>query len=150
MRAVTAATAAAILELDQKTFDNLLLRLGGSALPPGRQGVERRIPVALLEDLMLTRDLHNALGIPSRDAFLVARRLLGRHENSSGGSSGDLAPDADFIGSLHAGAFVHIGADLRALREHVQQRLESAVEIVVRRPRGRPAKAGGPVSLGDA
>lgn len=146
MRAVTAATAAAILELDQKTFDNLLLRLGSSALPAGRQGVERRIPVALLEDLMLTRDLHQALGIPTREAFSVARRLMGRSDQA-----GDtLAPNADFVGSLQAGAFVQVGADLRALRDHVQARLEAAVEIVVRRPRGRPARNGAGPPLGDA
>jgi hypothetical protein len=136
LRAVTAATAAAILELDQKSFDNLVLRLGSQALPPGRQGVERRIPVALLEDLMLTRDLHQALGIPSREAFAVARRLLGRSDDAVG----NLTPDAEFVGSLQAGTFVHVGADVRALREHVQARLEAAVEIVVRRPRGRPAR----------
>lgn len=146
MRAVTAATAAAILELDQKTFDNLLLRLGGAGLPPGRQGVERRIPVALLEDLMLTRDLHQALGIPTREAFAVARRLMGRSEQT-----GDtLSPDAEFVGSLQAGAFVQVGADLRALRDHVQSRLEAAVEIVVRRPRGRPGKSSVGASLGDS
>jgi len=149
LRAVTAATAAAILELDQKTFDNLVLRLGSQALPPGRQGVERRIPVALLEDLMLTRDLHQALGIPSREAFAVARRLLGRND----GPGESVAPDAEFVGSLQAGSFVHLGADVHALREHVQDRLAAAVEIVVRRPRGRPSRNARPDStamLGDA
>lgn len=145
MRAVTAATAAAILELDQKSFDNLVLRLGAEALPPGRQGVERRIPVALLEDLMLTRDLHQALGIPSREAFRVARRLLGRHE----GPVESVAPDTEFVGSLQAGDFVHLGADLRALRDHVQARLEAAVEIVVRRPRGRPPRSARGESIPD-
>ncbi|HRQ76976.1 MAG TPA: hypothetical protein PLY94_00125 [Gemmatimonadaceae bacterium] len=145
MRAVTAATAAAILELDQKTFDNLLLRLGSAALPSGRQGVERRIPVTLLEDLMLTRDLHQALGIPTREAFAVARRLMGRSDQS-----GNVAPEAEFVGSLQAGAFVQIGADLRALRDHVQARLEAAVEIVVRRPRGRPGRSSAAMPLGDA
>lgn len=146
MRAVTGATAAAILELDQKTFDNLLLRLGELALPPGRQGVERRIPVALLEELLLTRDLHQALGIPTRDAFLVSRRLLGRQE----AHRADVSPAADFVGSLHAGAFVHVGADLQQLRDHLNQRLAAAVETVVRRPRGRPARAAVPPPLGDA
>jgi len=146
LRAVTGATAAAILELDQKTFDNLLLRLGDLALPPGRQGVERRIPVTLLEELLLTRDLHQALGIPTRDAFLVSRQLLGRQDPHRGGVS----PEADFLGSLHAGAFVHIAADLQQLREHLNQRLASAVETVVRRPRGRPAKSVAPPLLGDA
>lgn len=147
MRAVTSATAAAILELDQKTFDNLLLRLGDAAIPPGRQGVERRIPVALLEDLALTRDLNVALGIPTKTAFAVARRLLGRGNRLP--EDGE-TPTTDFVGSLQAGAFVQLGVDIRALREHVQARLESAIEVVVRRPRGRPARSNVPMSLGDA
>lgn len=146
MRAVTAATAAAILELDQKTFDNLLLRLGESALPPGRQGIERRIPVSLLEDLMLTRDLSQSLGMPTRQAFAVARRLLGRAD----GIVQAVAPDTEFVGSLRAGAFVQLGADLNALREHVHSRFESAVETVVRRPRGRPPRSAvGAPMMGD-
>lgn len=147
MRAVTAATAAAILELDQKTFDNLLLRIGDAALPPGRQGVERRIPVALLEDLMLTRDVSQSLGVPTRQAFAVARRLLGRTDGLVPG----VAPEAEFVGSMRAGTFVQLGADLQALREHVQDRFEAAVETVVRRPRGRPARSSAnPTMLDDA
>jgi hypothetical protein len=136
LRAVTAATAAAILQVNQKTFDNLMLRIGPDAVSRGRQGVERRIPVALIEDLMLTRDLSVYLGIPTRDAFVVAQRLLGRSDAGAG-----LNPDTEFVGSLPVGAFIQLGADLAELRRQVQERLEAAVEIVVRRPRGRPPRA---------
>lgn len=96
---------------------------------------------------MLTRDLSQSLGIPTRQAFVVARRLLGRAD----GMIQAVTPDAEFVGSLQAGAFVQLGADLNALREHVQARFEAAVETVVRRPRGRPARsaAAGP-PMGDA
>ncbi len=124
------------MRLDQKTFDNLLLRVGSEAVTPGRQGVERRIPVVLIEELLLARDLSAALAIPTRDAFAVARRLLGRS-----GSSGEVALDGGFHGSLHVGEFIQLGADLTGLRATLQARLESAVETVVRRPRGRPPKA---------
>lgn len=139
LRAVTAATAAAILQVDQKTFDNLMLRIDAPNVPRGRQGVERRIPVGLIEDLMLTRDLSVSLGIPTRDAFAVAQRLLGRSDGVSG-----LNPETEFVGSLHVGAFIQLGADLSALRRQVQERLEAAVEIVVRRPRGRPPRSATP------
>ena len=124
------------MRLDQKTFDNLLLRIGSEAVSPGRQGVERRIPVVLIEELLLARDLSAALAIPTRDAFAVARRLLGRSE-----SSGEVELGGGFHGSLHVGEFIQLGADLAELRATLQARLESAVETVVRRPRGRPPKA---------
>jgi hypothetical protein len=135
LRAVTAATAADILELGQKSFDNLLLRIGPDAIAPGRQGMERRIPVALIEDLLLTRELSSGLAIPTRDAFQLARRLLGR-------SPGTGRPDlrVAFVGSLHIGEFIQLGTDVTALRHHVQARLEAAVETGVRRRRGRPRR----------
>jgi hypothetical protein len=135
LRAVTAATAAEILRLDQKSFDNLLLRIGPDAVPPGRQGVERRIPVALIEDLLLTRELSVGLSVPTREAFQLARRLLGR-------SPGSGRPDlhAAFVGSLHVGEFIQLGSDISLLRQEVQARLEAAVETVVRRRRGRPPR----------
>jgi hypothetical protein len=145
LRAVTAATAAAILQVDRKAFDNLLLRIGEDALPRGRQGVERRIPVALIEDLLLARDLSAALSIPAREAFGIARRLLGR---SPSGGEPDLG--ADFIGSLPVGDFIHLGADISALRLELQARLEAAVEAVVRRPRGRPPRSRGPRAAPEA
>lgn len=136
MRAVTGATAAEILGLEQKAFDNLLLRIGPDAITPGRQGVERRIPVGLIEDLLLTRELSAGLGIPTKEAFQLARRLLGR-------SPGTGMPDlrAAFVGSLHIGEFIQIGTDIAALRQRVQARLEAAVETVVRRRRGRPPRS---------
>lgn len=135
MRAVTAATAATILQVDRKAFDNMLLRIGPDALPRGRQGVERRIPVPLIEDLLLARDLSAALSIPVKEAFGVARRLLGRTPD------GDLRLRAQFVGSLHVGDFIQLGADLGKLREELQGRIETAVESVVRPVRGRPSRA---------
>jgi hypothetical protein len=133
LRAVTAATAAEVLQMDRKAFDNMLLRIGGAALPRGRQGVERRIPVALIEELMLTADLARSAGVPVREAYTIAQRLLGN------------APDADpgdYVGSMPLGEFVQLGADIHRLREELRERLEVAIESVVRRPRGRPRVRG--------
>lgn len=135
MRAVTAATAAAVLQMERKAFDNLLLRLGSDAMPPGRQGVERRIPIALIEELFLTHDLSSVLGVPTREAFRIARLMLGR---SPSAGTPDLS--AGFVGSLRVGQFVQLGADLAALREELRARFEVAIESVVRRPRGRPTR----------
>ncbi len=97
--------------------------------------MERRIPVALIEDLVLTRELAVGLGVSARDAFALARRLLGRDGNGTG-----LNPDTEFLGSLPVGDFVQLGADVQRLRLSVQQRLETAIESTVRRPRGRPPR----------
>lgn len=135
MRAITTATAAAVLQMDRKSFDNFLLRIGPEAIPAGRQGVERRITLGLLEALFLAKELNGTLGVPAREAFAVARRLLGR---DAGGAA--LHGGGDFVGSLRIGTFVQIGADLSSLRSELQHRFEYAVETVVRPQRGRPRK----------
>ena len=134
MRAVTSATAASVLQIDRKSFDNLLLRIGPAAVPPGRQGVERRIPVSLVEELLLAADLNIALGVPAKVAFRIAQQLLGRSTEGTRGNT------AEFLGSLNIGAFVQLGADVALLRAEMQRRYEVAVETVVRQARGRPSK----------
>ena len=135
MRAVTTATAAAVLRMDRKSFDNFLLRIGSEAIPAGRQGVERRIALGFLEELLLAKELRGTLGVPAREAFMVARRLLGRTTDGS-----EMQMGSDFVGSLRIGAFIQLGADLASLRSELQRRYEMAVETVVRPQRGRPAK----------
>jgi hypothetical protein len=121
MRAVTSATAATILGMERKTFDNLLARLGGEEFPRGRQGVERRVPVALLPQLLLCAELSAKLSVPLREAFSLARAL------------------AD--GQQPGAPFIRLEADFDVLRDEIDQQLETAVETVVRRPRGRPKRA---------
>lgn len=135
MRAVTTATAAAVLQMDRKSFDNFLLRIGSEAVPAGRQGVERRIALGLLEELLLAKELNGTLGVPAREAFAVARRLLGRTSDGA-----EMSMGGDFVGSLRIGTFVQLGADLSSLRAELQQRYETAVETVVRPQRGRPPR----------
>lgn len=118
MRAVTTATAAAAIGMQKKALDNLLGRLDLSEAASGRQGVERRIPVSLLPDLLLTVELSDQLGIPIRVAFGLARRLA--------------------VGAVEAGPFLRVQADAESIREEVDRQLEVAIETVVRKPRGRP------------
>ncbi len=121
MRAVTTATAALVLGIERKSLDNLLNRIGPGVLPRGRQGVERRIPIALLETLAITADLMETLGSPARETFHVARMLA----------------DAPGV-RAQLGPFVNLSVDLPALRLELSEKLEQAIERVVRRPRGRP------------
>lgn len=118
MRAVTTATAAAVLRVERKVLDNLLLRLSPEVLPVGRQGVERRIPVNMLPELLLVAELTEELDVPARRALVLARRLL--------------AGEADL------GAFVRATLNLDALEEEIEERLGQAIETVVRPRRGRP------------
>jgi hypothetical protein len=139
LRAITTATAAAVLSIDRKSLDNLLSRIGAELLTTGRQGVERRIPVAALEDIALTAELAAHLNIPTREAFDLARRLLGR--NAMDRRSGPYHTAGDtFVGSVAVGPFIHLGIDLRALRAELHARLELAIESHVRPRRGRPPK----------
>lgn len=138
MRAITTATAAAVLSVDRKKLDNLLSRIGTDGFKSGRQGVERRIPVAMLEEIALTSELSARLAIPAKEAFALARQLLGRDTPrplESGAASG-----SEFVGSLNLGPFVHLGADLHSLRAELHTRLEAAIESQVRPRRGRPRK----------
>lgn len=146
MRAVTTTTAAIVLGIDRKVLDNLLVRLAPEALPKGRQGVERRIPISLLEHLALTTELSEMLGVPVREAFTLSRALTGeiplgpgnerpRAGQGSSGGSGD--PHA---GRAILGDYLRIDADLARLREDLDARLALAIESVVRRPRGRPRR----------
>jgi hypothetical protein len=142
LRAVTTATAAAVLQMDRKSFDNFLLRIGSDAIPAGRQGVERRITLGLLEELLLAKELNGTIGVPAKDAFAVARRLLGRVPHLDKSEAG-----TDFIGSLRVGHFIQLGADLASLRTELQQRYEAAVETVVRPQRGRPPRRSSPAQV---
>lgn len=118
MRAVTTATAAVAIGLQKKALDNLLGRLDLPEAPSGRQGVERRIPVSLLPQLLLTAELSNLLDMPIRSAFALARRLV----------AGDVA----------AGPFLQLRVDTESITAEIDRQLEVAIETVVRRPRGRP------------
>jgi hypothetical protein len=118
MRAVTTATAAAAIGMQKKALDNLLGRLELPEAASGRQGVERRIPVTLLPELLLTAELSDQLHMPIRSAFALARRLV--------------------AGEVELGPFLNVRARTSALGEEIDRQLEVAIETVVRRPRGRP------------
>lgn len=153
MRAVTSATAAAVLAIDSKSLGNLIARIGSEALPPGRQGVARRIPVAFLELLALSTELSDRLSLSASEAFALARRLLsggGEHppEPIAGAPERTASPSADFVGSVTLGDFLYLGVDLQRFRAELHARLTQAIESHVRPRRGRPRKPRGAVRGG--
>ena len=129
MRAVTTATAATVLGIERRSLDNLLLQLGPLALPPGRQGLERRIPISLLGTLALTTALIDRTGMRIRDAFGLANDLVS-----------SLAQPAPGANAVTIGPFLRLEADVQSLKQEIAERLELAIETVVRRPRGRPRR----------
>ena len=112
----------------------MLARIGESAVPKGRQGVDRRIPVQLLPVLALTLEMSNGLGIPTRDAFDRARSILDSSMTDDGGHRPPI--------ELAIGEFSTLQVDVVALKGLVEARLEAAIESVVRPRRGRPPVAG--------
>lgn len=127
MRAVTSATAAETLRISRRNLDSILNRLGDAAIPKGRQGVDRRIPVQLLEVLMLAVELNRGLGIPMGQAFDLARRALSASE-----------PEVATTRELPVGEHSSLLIDVDALRMRVEELLGTAIESVVRPRRGRP------------
>lgn len=121
MRAVNSATAATIVGLDAKAFDNMIGRVGLSELSRGRQGLARRIPVSVLPQLLLTAELTERLGIPYKQAYSIARALA--------------------EGQQPAAPLVTMQADYERIRAQVNAQLEHVIESVVPRPRGRPRKS---------
>ena len=92
----------------------------------------------MLEEIALTAELAGRLTIPTREAFALARQLLGRDALKP--SAPPVAPNPAFVGSLALGPFLHLGVDLLAWRTELHARLERAIESQVRPRRGRPRK----------
>ena len=120
MRAVTSATAAAVLGIRPKQLDNVLARIGPAAFPRGRQGRDRRIPVQRLPELAVTLELVARLGLPVRKAHRAA--------------------DALTRGALDTGPLLSLAVDLPTIRRRLDARLALAIESIVRPPRGRPPR----------
>jgi len=120
VRAVTSATAAAVLGLRPKQLDNVLARIGPEAFPRGRQGRDRRLPIQRLPELAVTLELVGRLGLPVRKAHRVAAAMV--------------------RGALDAGPVLTLAVDLDAVRRRIDDRLVLAIESTVRPVRGRPAR----------
>ena len=110
--------------IDIKQLDNILSRnyLGG--VDRRTRGVSRRISTEAAVTLQLACDLAAALKVPVAVALRVSQ-MLQRNDDEP----------------VAIGRFALLGVDIVALRTTTVARLDTAVELVGRRRRGRPPRA---------
>jgi hypothetical protein len=111
------------VEFDVKQLDNLLSRNGMRGVEKNRRGIARRLTQEVAVAIRLAKELSEALGIAPGALLEFASRL--ERENST---------------EVRLGDFALLQIDLTSLRASTLARLDSAVEIVGRRKRGRRPK----------
>jgi hypothetical protein len=116
------AAAAEALGVPAKQVDNILSRNSLPGVEHKRRGVTRRIAPDAVVTLRVALEIGDTLGLPVPAALEVARTIL---ENG---------------GTMKLGHFGHVTVDIDALRASTIARLDSAVETVGRRVRGRPTR----------
>lgn len=115
------AAVAHAVDLPPKQLDNLLSRSKLPRVEKKRRGSARRFPPDIAVVVKLASDLGTALGIPPGKLLSLASAI----------SRGDHR-------SLAIGNFAKLDVDLPALRMAISTRLDEAVEVMGRVPRGRP------------
>ena len=117
------SAAAQAADFDLKQLDNLLSRNSLPGVEKRRQGVARRLTPDTVIVIRLAKELADGL-------------------RTSVGSMLPIANDIERAKSdeVRLGPFLTLRIDRAALRGSTLERLDSAVEIVGRRPRGRPPK----------
>ena len=117
-----AAAVAQALDVPMRQVDNILSRHEIHGVERKRRGVTRRIAPDAVVRLRLALELAQALCVPIGAAIEIAHGL-----EQSGGMT-------------RIGDFGTLSIDIDALRTATLEQLDRAVELVGRRPRGRPAK----------
>ncbi len=125
MRAYTVAATAVALGVSSKWVDNVLSHHRVPGVHQARQGIARRVTPAALLILDIALGLVRSLGLPLPQALETARRLID--------ARGDVV-------ALTGAASIQIRADVEALREDLNVRLERAVEMSPTPRRGRPRR----------
>ena len=117
------SAAAQAADFDLKQLDNLLSRNSLPGVDKRRQGIARRLTPDTIVVIRLAKELADAL-------------------QTSVGSMLAVATDIEQTESdeVRLGPFLTLRIDRAALRASTLERLDSAVEIVGRRPRGRPPR----------
>ena len=111
------------LQIDQRQLDNLLSRNVIPGVDRRRRGVTRRVTPEAAATIRLAWDLVTHLRVPSSYALELAATI---------------AHDAE--GEIAVGRFGALRFDVAGLRGSTLDRLDSAVEAVGTRRRGRPAR----------
>jgi hypothetical protein len=117
------ATAAVAMGVTPKWLDNLLSHNNIDGLQSDSQGVARRLSIATVTVLVLTKELIDALELPAPIALRIATAIVAN-------------PD----GELLLSPTVHLTLRADDLRLDVLDRLTRAVEIAPTPRRGRPPK----------
>jgi hypothetical protein len=115
------ATVATAIGATDKWLDNLLSHTRVTGVQSESQGVSRRLSLAAVTQIALTKDLVDLLNVPVSTALRIAAALL---ED----------PDGKALGNSP----LHITLDLDEFRAGVLESLARAVELAPTRLRGRP------------
>jgi len=119
------AAVAEAVGIDAKRLDNILSRNELSGVERWTRGVSRRLSVDAVVTIRLASDIANALGLPIGQALRISHAVQ---------------QDPDH--RVRVGEFGTLHVDAAGVRATTIARLDGAVELVGRRRRGRPPKAG--------
>jgi len=117
------AAVAHATEFDLKQLDNLISRNALDGITKKRQGVARRLSPEIAVVIRLARMLSDGLNAPVGRLLPIAHAIL-----------------YGITDEVQLADFVRLRVDREALRASTLTRLDSAVELVGRRTRGRPQK----------
>jgi len=117
------ATAATAIGVSSKWLDNLLSHNDIPGVQSESQGVPRRLSLAAVAHIALTKDLVDLLNVPVSTAVRIAADML-----------------ADPDGKSLGGSSIRLTMNLDEFRAGVLASLARAVELAPTRRRGRPPK----------
>ena len=109
------------IDIDPKQLDNLLSRNALLGIEKQKRGIARRLTPDLVVTIRIAKELAEAFGLAIGSLFSLAQQIVQEDREA-----------------LPVGQFATLTIELRALRAETLQRLNAAVEVVGRRPRGRP------------
>ncbi len=121
---ITTAAAAAALDLDLKSIDNILSREGKHLIRRGKQGVRRRIDDDALAPIAIAIVLKRELGVPLARGLEIGGYLL-----ESGSSN------------IAVGQLGTLSFDIDALQSHLTTILAEVLEQTALPIRGRPPRS---------
>jgi hypothetical protein len=120
---ITTAAAAAVLEIDIKSVDNILSREGKHLIRSGKQ-LRRRIDTAVLLPIAVAIVLNRELGVPLRRGLEIGGKFLDSRDSSVA------------VGQLGVLSF-----DIDALRSHLTAVLAEVLEQTAPPKRGRSPRS---------
>lgn len=120
------------LDLELKQLDNLLSRNTLAGVEKKRRGLARRLTPEIAVVLRIAKELSESLGVSAGSMLPIAHDI----ERSSGSE-------------LRLGDFLTLHVDRDALRASTLARLDTAVELIGTRRRGRPPRRMRPEGKGE-